>query len=49
MTSDGQIVACHDWDFWNRETAGKVFENGDVIPTLDVFMSHKIMGKYTPF
>ena len=48
MTSDGQIVACHDWDFWNRETAGKVFENGDVIPTLDVFMSHKIMGKYTP-
>lgn len=48
MTSDGQIVACHDWDFWNRETYQEDSADENYIPTLDVFMSRKIMGKYTP-
>lgn len=48
MTADNQIVACHDWEFWNRETNKDELAGEDYIPTLDVFMSRKVMGKYTP-
>lgn len=48
MTSDGEIVACHDWEFWNREIAQAASGNEDFIPTLDTFMNHKIREKYTP-
>lgn len=48
MTADGQLVACHDWEFWNRETNQDYSMGENYIPTLDVFMSRKIMGKYTP-
>lgn len=48
MTADGQLVACHDWEFWNRETYGKSSPSGEYIPTLDVFMNSRVMGRYTP-
>lgn len=48
MTADKQIVACHDWEFWNKETNQDDSMDEDYIPTLDAFMSHKVMGKYTP-
>ena len=48
MTSDGQIVACHDWEFWNRVANQNNSAGGDYIPELEEFMSCKIMGKYTP-
>ena len=48
MTSDGKIVACHDWELWNRETNPDDSAGEDYAPTLETFMSHKIMGKYTP-
>lgn len=48
LTSDGQVAACHDWEFWNRETNKADSVDEGYVPTLDVFMNHKIMGKYTP-
>ncbi|MCH5261471.1 MAG: hypothetical protein J1F42_01000 [Lachnospiraceae bacterium] len=48
LTSDGQIAACHDWESWNRETYVDNSEDMGYIPTLEVFMNSKIMGKYTP-
>lgn len=48
VTSDGQIVACHDWEFWNRESNPDKSMGEDFIPTLAFFMQSKIMGKYTP-
>ncbi|MCM1423654.1 MAG: hypothetical protein NC415_07555 [bacterium] len=46
MTADGQIAACHDWEFWSRETNQEI--EADYGPTLDLFMNCKIRGKYTP-
>lgn len=48
MTSDGQIAACHDWEYWNREINNSSNVNTAYIPTLAEFMSCKIAGKYTP-
>lgn len=48
MTSDGHLVACHDWEFWNRESYDSETEDESYIPTLEVFMDCKVMGKYTP-
>lgn len=47
MTSDNQIVACHDWDFWysweheseNRE---------EYVPDFDEFMRTPVLKYYTP-
>lgn len=52
MTSDWELVACHDWVFWNRNTEVEKPSGGGqneiYIPTLEVFMEHKFLGKYTP-
>lgn len=48
ITSDGQLVACHDWEFWNswypddEENVGSGY-----VPDLDEFMSTKVMGQFT--
>lgn len=46
MTSDDQVVACHDWEIWNswNDKTGDDTE----APTYDEFMSTNIMGRYTP-
>lgn len=50
MTSDGQLVACHDWEYWNSTSnQNKSAENeGGEIPSFKEFMKCKIKGKYTP-
>ncbi|MGB5438008.1 MAG: hypothetical protein WBM98_19090 [Maribacter sp.] len=41
-TSDGKLVAAHDWNMWSRFTEYK----GELPPTLAVFNSHNIYGDY---
>lgn len=48
LTLDGEVVACHDWEFWNRKTRGEDVENTDYVPTLAEFMESRFEGKYTP-
>lgn len=48
LTSDGQIVACHDWASWNRKSNQDGAAGEDYVPALEEFMSSRIMGKYTP-
>jgi glycerophosphoryl diester phosphodiesterase len=43
-TSDGHYIAAHDWKSWSKMTNF----NGELPPTLDQFMKHKIYKKYTP-
>jgi glycerophosphoryl diester phosphodiesterase len=43
-TSDGTFVAAHDWKSWSRYTG----YSGNLPPSKDVFLSHKIHGKFTP-
>lgn len=43
LTSDDKLVACHDWDTGFQEGFSE-----DNIPTKDLFMQVKILGKYTP-
>lgn len=49
-TSDGQLAACHDWDYWNSTlNQNNTAEDGEgVTPSLEEFMNCKIYGKYTP-
>ena len=42
-TSDGHLVAAHDWKMWARFTDYK----GTLPPTLSEFKKHKIYGDYT--
>ena len=42
-TSDGVMVAAHDWNMWSRFTDYK----GTLPPTHDEFMQEKIYGDYT--
>lgn len=42
-TSDGHLVASHDWEMWARFTDYK----GALPPTLAEFKKHKIYGDYT--
>lgn len=48
MTSDGQLVACHDWEFWDswfpddEKIAGEGYT-----PDFDEFMNAKVMGRFT--
>ena len=44
LTSDGFIVAVHDWEKWKKNSGYK----GDIPPTLKNFNNHKIFRKYTP-
>ena len=43
LTSDDKLVACHDWNTGFQEGFSE-----DNIPTKDLFMQVKILGKYTP-
>lgn len=43
-TSDEHLVCAHDWDSWQRFTGYE----GDLPPTLDAFLAHKIKNKFTP-
>jgi len=43
-TADDFFVAAHDWRHWAKQAGF----NGDEVPDLETFMSHKILGKYTP-
>lgn len=42
-TSDGKLVAAHDWNMWSRFTD----YDGALPPTHKEFMKHKIYGDYT--
>ncbi|MFD2585627.1 hypothetical protein ACFSQJ_01720 [Croceitalea marina] len=42
-TSDGKLVAAHDWGMWSRFTDF----TGELPPTHEEFMKHKIYGDYT--
>lgn len=42
-TSDGKLVAAHDWKMWARFTD----YNGSLPPTHQEFLKHKIYGDYT--
>lgn len=42
-TSDGKMVAAHDWGMWSRFTDYK----GSLPPTHDTFLKRKIYGDYT--
>jgi glycerophosphoryl diester phosphodiesterase len=42
-TSDGKLVAAHDWKMWSRFTDYK----GELPPTHEEFMKRKIYGDYT--
>lgn len=44
LTSDGFIVAVHDWEKWKTNSGYK----GDIPPTLKNFNNHRIFKKYTP-
>lgn len=48
MTADNQIVACHDWGYWNRhrQDAGNSGKE-EYVPTLEVFMNTQVQGNYT--
>ena len=50
ITSDGQLVACHDWEYWNStlNQDGSAENEEVVIPSLEEFMNCKIRGTYTP-
>jgi len=43
-TSDGHIVALHEWKKYPQQSGYK----GKLPPTLAEFKSHKILGRYTP-
>lgn len=43
-TSDGALVAAHDWRHWTKETNYL----GEVPVTRKEFMKHKVRGTYTP-
>lgn len=42
-TSDGKLVAAHDWNMWSRFTEYK----GSLPPSLEEFKKHTIYGDYT--
>ena len=44
LTSDGFIVAVHDWEKWKKNSGYK----GDIPPTLKIFNNYRISKKYTP-
>ena len=44
LTSDGFIVAVHDWKKWQKISSYQ----GVIPPTLENFRNHKILDKYTP-
>ena len=44
LTSDGFLVAIHDWDFWKRNTS----YNNSLPPTLVEFKKYKLYNKYSP-
>ncbi len=44
LTSDGFLVAVHDWDFWKRNTN----YNKSLPPTLAEFKKYKLYDKYSP-
>lgn len=44
QTKDGEFVAAHDWKLWSEITRFK----GNLPPTKEEFLNHKIHGKYTP-
>lgn len=46
LTSDGYLVAVHDWELFNEDTGFP--EMGDSILTLAEFESRKLFSKYTP-
>lgn len=46
MTSDGHIVACHDWNAWYNWAYSAENTEG-YVPDFDEFMNTSIMGKYT--
>lgn len=46
LTSDGYLVAAHDWDSFNLSTCRDTLSGR--VPTYDEFKSLKIHGKYTP-
>ena len=43
-TSDGKYVAAHYWEEWKEKTKYQ----GEIPPTKDEFLKHKIHEKYTP-
>jgi phosphoglycerol transferase len=43
-TSDGHFVAAHDWPFWKNLSG----HQGDIPPTLEVFLQTPILGDLTP-
>lgn len=43
QTSDGHLVCAHDWESWQRFTGYE----GNIPPTLDTFLKHKIKKDYT--
>lgn len=45
-TSDGHVVAAHDWAMFNQYTGH--YELKDEAPTLEEFSSRRLAGKYTP-
>lgn len=48
MTSDGQLVACHDWEFWDSWFPDdERMVGGNYIPDLDEFMNAKVRGCFT--
>ena len=44
LTSDGFIVAVHDWEKWKKNSGYR----GDIPPSLKNFNNYKIFKKYTP-
>lgn len=48
LTADGEIAACHDWEFWNRKANKDGTEGADYVPTLAVFKERPFSGKFTP-
>lgn len=46
LTSDGYLVAAHDWDSFNAHTCRDTLSGR--VPTYDEFVTLKIHGRYTP-
>lgn len=43
-TADGAFVAAHDWEHWSRITG----YTGELPPSRETFLSHRIHGRFTP-
>lgn len=48
LTADEQLVACHDWEFWEEVTESEDGACAGEVPVLEEFLDREIYGQYAP-